>query len=340
MNNYQLSTWSKLFNQTIYGWNLNLINSDYSLVIDVSHWEYDKAKFDKEKFKAKALAMNLRALIFKLSDTTQAGFQFYDSSAEFWYNLANECGLLTSGYHWLQPSIDPTVAYRFYEKWIKDHPFTLPQIVDFEEPSARLKPTDYLWRLQTFLGLSGPNSIVYTSPGYISDLRANGANASRLGFAANYALWVATYSRYKPCNFAPWTDWVMWQYSDAGDFPIYRDGDAENGLAWGMPGAGLDMSWAKNSYLDQFKNSSSVEEIPPVVPAETTTPAASALTMIAKTVLKIRTGPGIGYLEIGELQPGAEVEVLDVAGKNAWIQHQGGWSCAELDNLVLLEKKP
>lgn len=342
MNNYNISTWSNIFNKAIYGWDLNLINTDYSLFIDTSHWEYDKNKFDKEKFKDKAKEMNLKGLIFKVSDAYD-GKQFYDDSCDFWYSLANECKLLTTGYHWLQPSVDPINAFKFYNDWMKNNPCSMPYVVDFEEPSATGRPTDYCWRLQKFLENSGTDTIIYTAMGYIGTLKSGIASSyynTYFGFMKNYTLWLAWYSRYVPKNLWPWVDWDLWQYSASSDFPFYEDKDNENAKAWGMPGAGLDMNWVKNSYLEKFSllnevandkiNDSTQEQI--VIEnlennENTNTEKDNVAGLKFETLVdgtRIRNSPMITDNIVSTVPLGTELKAKDFDGTNVWMQIDGG----------------
>jgi len=51
--------------------------------------------------------------------------------------------------------------------------------------------------------------------------------------------------------------------------------------------------------------------------------------------LNVRTGPGLEYADVGNLYPGAELDILNVGGSSAWVQIQGGefdgkWACIQL----------
>ena len=328
MNNYNISKWNGIFNKIIYGWDLNLINTDYSLCIDTSHWDEPK-KLDEVKFSRFIEQYNVKALIFKVSDANKStGVQYYDDTAEDWYKIAKKYKLLTSGYHWLQPIVDPKVGFNFYNSWIKDHPFDLPKIVDWEEPSVT-NAKDYLWRLQTFLELSGKDSIIYTGTGFISNMKAKISTANYddcFGFMKNYPLWVAWYSRYKPANLYPWTDWQIWQYSDVADFPFYKDEDNLFAQVWGFNGSGLDISWIKNSYLqlfiDKANNTAPSGSIIPPVPQEPSVPPVSLTSYKYKNVsgnnMNIRSGPSVGSAIVGSLPTDSIVEGLDFTGNDCW----------------------
>lgn len=263
---YEVSKWTNLWNKLRYGWDLNMINTDLDLMIDVSHWIVIPSKFDEEKFSRKVEELDLKGIIFKVSDSA-GGKLFLDDTADFWYKLAQKYGLLTAGYHWLQQDVDPTVAWKYYQAFMADHPGVLPSIVDFEEPSVT-KATDYLWRLETFLKNAGDDAIIYTGAWYVQKIKALLSRDDwdrKLYWIRNYTLWLARYSRYYPSNLWPWddTDWQVWQYSPAADFPFYVDGDGLDGLEWGFQAHGLDMNWAKKSYLQPYYEMESPDQPAP-----------------------------------------------------------------------------
>lgn len=267
---YPINKWNNVWNRFRYGWDLNLINTDLDLLIDVSHWIVIPSKFDEEKFARKVTELDLKGIIFKVSDSA-GGKLFLDSTADFWYKLARKYHLLTAGYHWLQQDVDPTVAWKYYQAFMADHPGALPSIVDFEEPSVT-RATDYLWRLETFLKYAGPDSIIYTGMGYVlkmKNLLPRQDWNKKLYWIRSYTLWLARYSRFWPQGLWPWddADWQIWQYSAAADFPFYVDGDGLDGLEWGFQAHGLDMNWAKKNYLQKYLDATPPEVVPgPVEP--------------------------------------------------------------------------
>lgn len=262
---YPVSKWASAWNRVLYGWDLNLINTDLDFMLDVSHWIVKPDLFNEEKFVRKMQQLDLKGIIFKVSDSDGSGKMFTDATADFWYKLARKHNLLTAGYHWLQPNVDPTVAWKYYQAFMADHPGVLPSIVDFEEPSVT-KATDYLWRLETFLKCAGPDAIIYTAMGYVlkmKNLLPREDWNKKLYWISSYTLWLARYSRFWPKDLWPWDDdaWKIWQYSAAADFPYYVDNDGLDGTEWGFQAKGLDMNWAKKSYLQPY-----IDRLTPAVP--------------------------------------------------------------------------
>jgi len=252
-----MSFWQKIWNKVLYGWDLNCINNDLFLMIDVSHWIVKPSMFIEEKFAQMVEQLDLKGIIFKISDANKStGQLFVDSTATFWYELAVKYNLLRGGYHWLQASVDPTVAYKYYNGWIKDHPLNVPHIIDFEERSIK-SASDILWRLEVMLDLCGDDSIIYTSKGYILYLKNmldRSVWTQKISHIAQYTLWLAWYSRYWPKEVWPWAKnaWQVWQYSAGADYPIYKDQDNKDGLNWGFQAHGLDMNWIKKDYYNML----------------------------------------------------------------------------------------
>jgi hypothetical protein len=343
-----INTLLNLWNKTIYGWDLNRIKEggDLEYIIDVSHWSTQRDQFNKEKFAKYIEEKRIVGLIFKLSDANATtGLKYYDDLAEFWYGIAQEFNLLTSGYHWLQASVDPIVAYNFYNNWIKDHPFTLPKIVDFEEPSIT-NYTDYLWRLQTFLGKSGNDSMIYTAKWYLDRIMvALGASAfkQKTSWMSAYSLWWAAYSRYFPTktvsNLYPWTDFQGWQYSATADYPYYKDEDEFDGKEMGGTSSGLDMNLFKKEFLDKYRNI--VVEEPIVDPVEVDENTnTNIIKFITKSEMNIRSGADIGYNIIGTIDKDKEVSFQDIGGAECWGKiGENQWICKSRNGYDYLKVK-
>jgi hypothetical protein len=352
-----ISTLLNLWNKTIYGWDLNRINEggDLEYLIDVSHWSTQKDQFNKEKFAKYIEEKRIVGLIFKLADANATtGKMYYDDLAEFWYDIAQEYNLLTSGYHWLQASVDPTVAYNVYNDWIKDHPFTLPKIVDFEEPSIT-NYTDYLWRLQTFTSLSGNETMIYTAKWYLDRIKiALGTSAfkQKTTWMSAYSLWWASYSRYFPTqtisNLYPWIDFQGWQYSATADWPYYKDEDEFDGKEMGGTSSGLDMNLFKKEFLDKYRNvvvedeNNETEEIldNDDVVEEVVIDENNSIKYITKSEMNIRNGAGINFDIIGSLDEGKEICFKDIGGTDCWGKFDDGqWICRSRNGYDYLDVK-
>jgi len=166
---------------------------------------------------------------------------------------------------------------------------------------------------------------------------------------AKYPAWFALYSRYFPdkyCKtmneevFYPWgsNDWVMWQYSDAADFPYYKDNDQYYGTSWGIPSSGLDMNLVKISWLQKYLDNQTVEQ--PETPEETNPePNDNGIYYIAKNDMNVRNGAGTSYSKINTIKSGTRLKVLDIGGNDSWIKTEYGWVCKSLNGIEYLKKE-
>jgi uncharacterized protein YgiM (DUF1202 family) len=109
-----------------------------------------------------------------------------------------------------------------------------------------------------------------------------------------------------------------WQYSDSGSFPYYG-ASGENGLTWGFDGSGLDMNLFKKSWLEKTFGES-VEEQPEEPPLNTE----PGLLTVTANKLFVRSGPGRSYPIVGELIKGEQVDLLDISGRDVWLEIEPG----------------
>lgn len=350
----ELTQWISGWNIQEHGWDLRQIGQTLLVAPDTSHWSvgYD-LKIDEDKFARQVEEKGVKVLIYKVSDANKTtGEQFYDHAAEFWYVLGGKFKLLRMGYHWLQQSVDPSVAYDFYHAFQQDHPTELPDELDFEEPSIT-SASDYIWRAQVWLGKSEQTThkipVVYTGGGYLGKLRDMLGGMSefipKAGFLQHYPLHVALYSRLFPKQFClsdiryanfylPWDEdgWSIWQYSNKADFPYYNDGDVYNGTQWGIPSLSLDMNLIRMSWLSQY-----LENAPEVV---VPTPAPKTeIVYRALYNMQIRAGANTGFPSKGVLPAGETIQALDVGGNDGWIRCEQGWVCKSRNGKMYLEAK-
>jgi lysozyme len=140
-------------------------------------------------------------------------------------NGANAAGLCVGTYHAIFPLPDaPGKINRNPVDQAKYHftnTKTAINVADVEWPSENDWATwgcsasqinDWcLTYLETFASLQGGLPIVYTYPYY----------SQAVGFTSDitkFPLWAANYTS-TPSAITPWTDWVLWQYSDQGKLP-------------------------------------------------------------------------------------------------------------------------
>jgi len=196
-----------------------------------------------------------RFWITKATDAySVSGVQFEDSRFEEYCKSAFDFGkLLTGCYHWLQASVDPTVAADFYLERYLRYKFDFPPILDFEETSVRDTKlfSDYAWRAEMWCkrveDKTGLKPIIYTAKWYTDYFKTE-----HLSWMGAYPLWVADYSWWannitkKPYYMPPaWNTYALWQNSangngrgkefgqDAGDAELtIFEGDYSQLLNW------------------------------------------------------------------------------------------------------------
>lgn len=275
-------SWIGKWNKLLYGWDLDTINDSFWFVPDLNHWLVNEPKnnppnFIEEKFAQQVEAKKVKAIIFKVSDANnKTGQLFFDPSAELWYRLANKYKLGSGGFHWLQPSVDPKVAWNFYYGWMRDHPCTMPYILDFEEKKIQ-SATDIVWRATQWFSHANAawgsaDNLCYTGMGYIDFLKGMLIEAGKnwvnvLSPLAQQPLWLAMYTRYWPKIFVqkymkyriydgkelwPWSGFEAWQYSPNADYEVFLDEDNENAQAWGFESKGLDMNYFNAGWLSKY----------------------------------------------------------------------------------------
>lgn len=338
-----IAKWQNTWNRLVYGWDLAEIGQSWMIVPDFSHWSVNSEWIDEEKFAQQIQDKNVKAIIAKGTDADRiTGKQFIDSKAAFWHRIAEKYGLAIGYYHWLQQSVDPTVAYNFYRKFKEDYPTQLPDLVDFEEPSV-VNYSDYIWRLEVWTEASiermnGDHPPVYTGGWYLDRIRkALGASAYQRKMSKFGQLpgWFALYSRQCPARycqlygqkFAPWDSngWVAWQYSDAADFPYYLDNDQYNGRSWGISSGGLDMNFVKWDWLKKY-----VGGLSPSLPPMETPPSIVQYRVTATAGLRIRASATTNSSKIGSLVYGTIVSVETIYSNN-WgkLSGRSGYICLD-----------
>jgi lysozyme len=190
-------------------------------------------------------AAGARFWITKATDANKTtGYQFEDSEFQNYCEDAFAFDKLLMGcYHWLQYSVDPSVAADFYLERYNRFDFDFPPVLDFEEPSVT-NYSDYAWRAQVWCKRveekTGRKPIIYTAKWFTSRFKT-----AQLLWMAEYPLWVADYSWYSnnvtkkpyymPSNI--WDDWKIWQFSANG-----------RGNEFGVQAKSIDLNYFQGDY--------------------------------------------------------------------------------------------
>lgn len=126
-------------------------------------------------------------------------------------------GIPVGGYHFYRHSATPQQnADNFVRNYGDPTLCALPPCLDAEDPAVRCSPTQVADELAAFLvnveGRLGRTAMVYTGAWWWTP------HCEPRPLFANRPLWVSGYSARAPIP-KPWTDYAMWQYTDAGTVP-------------------------------------------------------------------------------------------------------------------------
>lgn len=244
------------------------------------------------------------------------GQLFQDSMFDTYMRDSEDIGLLRGCYHWLQPSVDPTVAAKFYLERYYKYDLDFPPILDFEEPKVT-NYGDFAWRAEVWLRYvyeqTKKKPIVYTAKWYTDRFAQK-----YISWMNVYPLWVADYTwwsnnvTHKPIMPYPWTEHTIWQW-----------GTPARGNEFGVQAKEIDMNYFNGSYDDLLSFLNAEKPEPPVQ---------SYLFdgVVEANALSIRTGPSTDYPVSGYLKKGDVVHVKEVDGQNVWVEHDSGWSAMKV----------
>jgi lysozyme len=194
------------------------------LVIDLSHWE-EVDDWDAVK------ALELDGVYLKATQ----GAWHVDNHFEVFRAGFRSIGVPWGAYHFYDPAYSGLAQSSHFASALGGDWGDLPPCLDFE-PKYIAEPdpprTGCLSAMKLFLNdiemTTGIKPIIYTNPDHINFLKPVP------DWLLKFNLWIASYTT-NPPNVAPWADWVMWQFSEAGHVD-------------GIDGA-VDMNWAKEDFI-------------------------------------------------------------------------------------------
>jgi lysozyme len=235
-----------------------------------------------------------------------AGFKFAVVRATLWdvkldetfetnWQGARANGLLVSAYNVIKPDVPAAAQIDCFAQALVGHKWDLPPVLDIERDDGQT-PQQITQCVRESLRLSeqrfGRKPIVYTAKWFWNKFVLPSSEW------AQYDLWVASYGAAEVVLPDAWPTWRIWQYTG-------------NGHAPGIAGE-VDLNWFNGSYDDLLKY------------CRATVPPVQGLRANAKTTLNVRNGPGINYVDIGDLAAGAEVTIGKVDGTDVWVQIEPG----------------
>ena len=226
----------------------------------------------------------------------------YYTDPRFYYNWeeAKQAGLLVAAYHVLTPERPADSQMERFFDVIGDRSTDLPLVLDVEL-SRDVSPENITSSVQACAELieseEGRNPVIYTARWFWD------RNVLEEADWTAYDLWVAHYGVDDPSLPSGWEEWAFWQYSDHGEVP---------GI-----GPATDLNWF-NGTVEDLLNYVGGE------PTEGERPLAGLQARVAVETVHLRSGPGMNYGHVGELQEGDLVNVVSFSGEDIWIQVEPG----------------
>ncbi len=237
------------------------------------------------------------------------GDQYTDPQFQANWDGAREAGLLVTAYHVVTPKVPAEVQMaRFYEV-LDDRISDIPLVLDVERSDGANQ--DEISRcvrdcLREIEGREARKPIVYTARWYWNRYVLSSPEWQ------TYDLWVASYTP-DPLLPKDWTSWRFWQHSNSGEVS-------------GSGSRSTDLNWFAGTYEDLLAYAGKEQQPPPE-------PIAPWRMRVVIPKLNVRSGPGRTYKDLGDLHEGDMIEVLALAGKDAWVEFEPGrWAAFSLDD--------
>lgn len=257
--------------------------------IDVSRWQRE---IDWEK----VAAAGYRFAVIR------ATIGNYYTDPRFYVNWdgAREAGLLVSAYHVLAPERPADSQMERFFDTLGPRAAHLPLVLDVElsrEVSAEDITASVRACVDTIEEEDGRGPVIYTARWFWD------RHVSESPDWADYDLWVAHYGVDSPSLPKGWDEWMFWQHSDHGEVP-------------GID-ASTDLNWFNGTH----------EELMACVETE---PIGDEMRLeglkarVTVETLNLRSGPGMNYGVVGDLEEGDQVNVVSLAGEDIWIQVEPG----------------
>lgn len=241
---------------------------------------------------------------------------------------AKAAGLPRGSYWFYDSRIDPKQQA---EKWVSmfEGDFgELPLFGDFEDTynggyRGWKHWYDFLERVKQLIP-SSKEIGVYTGYYYwLENTVGVSIPTASLNYFKQYPLWIAAYNPTGPSVPKPWDDWTLWQFTDNGDGAVY-----------GVESLNIDLNYF-NGDEDAFEQRFGVT----LGPAPEPTPPGKNY-RVSVTSLKVRSGPGLSFGQIGSIKLNEVVERLESNPDETWHKIRKldgsltGWSfAAYLQNL-------
>jgi len=226
----------------------------------------------------------------------------YYTDPRFYVNWdgARSAGLFVSAYHVVAPERPADSQMDRFFEILDGRQSDLPLVLDVEL-SRDVSSEDITTCVQLCADAiedeTGRRPVIYTARWFWDRHVEDGPEW------ADYDLWVAHYGVQEPTLPGSWKTWTLWQHSDHGQV---------TGI-----GPATDLNWFNGDEEDllAYLHAEPIEVDPPLE---------GLRARVAVERLGLRSGPGMNYGLVGELQEGDRVNVVSLAGEDIWIQVEPG----------------
>jgi hypothetical protein len=122
---------------------------------------------------------------------------------------------------------------------------------------------------------------------------------------AQYDLWIAHYGVQSPTLPSDWSNWRFWQHSESGSVD-------------GVSSRHTDLNWF-NGTTDELLAYAGKTATDEDSAAAISTAPKGLRARVTSAFLRVRSGPGVQYDQVGELHSGDVVEISALDGKEVWV---------------------
>ena len=284
-------------------------------VVDVSFWQ---GVIDMPKLASKANAILIRG---------GYGNDGLDLRVTENVNKAKAAGLPWGVYWYVKVGKDHKKHVDSFASVYANLGGDLPPVWDIEYTEGDKTATgNWLEKLiKTWQDKVGVAEMIYTRASWWD------SHTYRSDWPKTRLLHVAQYtSAAQPTLPKDWTEinqprtWTLWQWSADGN---------DKGAEYGVQSDDIDRN-RFNGNEAEFVKTFGVKPHYPEAPPPPPPPPTGSLIYTNKGVMNIRSGPGTNYKVVGSLPAASQVPVLDIGGKEAWIQVEPGRWVAVFSNGV------
>ncbi|MCD4685189.1 MAG: hypothetical protein K8S97_04560 [Anaerolineae bacterium] len=248
----------------------------------------------------------------------------YYTDPRFYENWkgAQAAGLLVSAYHVTKPKQSAQSQIDRLFDVLAGRTSDLPLVLDVELADGQTAATitgNVKECCELVARRAGRKPVIYTGTWFWNP------NLLRRAEWAEYDLWIANYGASSPTLPQDWSEWVIWQHS-------------EKGSVSGVSSTYTDLNWFNGSYEDLLAYCKPGHD-PADRPVEGSGEAPKRLrARVTSRTLRVRSGPGVNYDHIGDLQQGEVIDVLAVDGSEVWVAFAPGrWAALKFQGQVYLE---